>query len=72
MFRILVKGISSFVSGGWFALIGACGAFLGESGANVIKNAADYVWFDAENGYLKDNPGKEDESVIKRLWEVMK
>lgn len=72
MFKILVKGVSSFVSGGWFALIGACGAFVGEAGANVIKNVADYVWFDAENGYFKDNPGKEDESVIKRLWEVMK
>lgn len=72
MFKILVKGVSSFVSGGWFALIGACGAFLGESGANIIKNVADYIWFDAENGYLKDNPGKEDEPVVKRLWEVMK
>lgn len=72
MFKILVKGVSSFVSGGWFALIGACGAFLGESGANVIKNVADYVYFDAENGYLKDNPGKENESVVKRLWEVIK
>ena len=72
MFKILVKGVSSFVSGGWFALIGTCGAFLGESAANVVKNVADYVYFDAENGYLKDNPGKENEPVIKRLWEVIK
>ena len=72
MFRIITRGISSFLKGGWFSVIGTCGAFLGEDAAIAIKNMADYVYFNAENGYLKDNPGKENESVIKRLWEVMR
>ena len=70
--RTIIRGISSFIRGGWFAVIGTCGAFVGEAAANIIKNTSDYIWFDAENGYLKDNPGKENESIIKRLWEVMK
>lgn len=72
MFRILVRGVSSYLKGGWFSVIGTFGAFLGEDAAIAIKNMADYVYFNAENGYLKDNPGKEDESVVKRLWEVMR
>ena len=72
MFRILVRGVSSFLKGGGFSVIGTLGAFLGEDAAIAIKNMANYVYFNAEGGYLKDNPGKENESVIKRLWEVMR
>jgi hypothetical protein len=72
LIKTVTKLGGAALSGEATAFIGAIGAFLGESGANVIKNAADYVWFDSADGYLKDNPGKEDESVVKRLWEVMK
>lgn len=71
MFRTIIRGVSSFLEGGWFAAIGTCGAFLGEDAAIAIKNMVNYIYFNAENGYLKDNPGKEEESVIKRLWEVV-
>jgi hypothetical protein len=72
LIKTVTKLGGAALSGEATAFIGAIGAFLGESAANVVKNIADYVYFDAENGYLKDNPGKENESVVKRSWEVIK
>lgn len=69
MFKI-VKGISSFIKGGWYALIGTAGGFVGEAIADVWKQVLDYAWFDDENGYLKDYPDRKNESLGKRLWRI--
>lgn len=68
--RAVTKLGGAALSGGLTAFIGALGAFVGESAANVLKPVFDYIWFDAETGYLKDFPERKDESIIKRLWRL--
>lgn len=71
MFKV-AKIIASFASGGWYALVGALGAFVGEAGADVIKATLDYVWLEDETRCLVDHPEWKDYSIPKRFLEVLK
>ena len=68
--RAVTKLGGAALSGGLTAFIGALAAFVGESAANILKPVFDYIWFDQENGYLKDYPERTNESIIKRLWRI--
>ena len=70
--KIIVKAVAALMSGGWYAFIGCFGAFLGEAEADVWKSVLDYTYFDADNGYFKDYPERRGESLVKRIWRVMK
>ena len=60
----------AILKGGAIAASGSLGARSGKSIAKITESVLDYVWLNAENGYLKDHPERQDESVPKRIWRI--